>query len=163
MHPMHKGFPDYAAELNATPENIPIKIECKGAKDRFLIRDLRTDQRHWLNKYTSYNGKAYIWLQLGDKRVNSNHNYRRQVWLVPYDVFFRSMFVMVKCYKLKYIPLQLEKGMRLKDESMTVKVLFAQYAMEWMPKLDCWRPNEQHPIWKLPLEISYVKFDGERQ
>ena len=157
IHPIHKGWPDYTAELRAIPYDIPIKVECKGNTDRFKFRQLSREQRTW---WVNYHGVGYMWLQLGDGPVNSTKSNHRQVWMIPYKRFIYICSIMLR--KTGYLYLPLNPTARITSEFLTVPKLFMQYNMEWMPNGKCWRPNKLHPIWDLEgLQTTYAKFNPE--
>lgn len=162
VHPKNKGWADYHSELmikNSHPW--PVKVECKGDRDRFEVSNLRVEQREWLSNYKS---QAYFWLQLGTARVDSSNYMARKVWMIPWPEYLHLEQTVLEQTNVKYIPINLAAAiaanMRFKDYNLTAFSLFCKFEMEWLgTPLNKWRPNRYHPIWNLNTEVTYESFN----
>lgn len=160
IHPLHKGWPDYSAEIPTIHmRNDSIKVEMKAGTDRLNFNQISEDQYKFFNEYK---GTLWLWLQLGDRQVNSTHYMARKVWMIYIHDFLNIKKTIETELKLKYIPMSpaviISKNMRFNKPELSVENIFYNSRMEWMGK-DIWRPNRNHFIWDLiKPEIDYERF-----
>lgn len=161
IHLIHTGFADYHCDVIAKDGRpFPIKVEMKANYRRFELSQIAPEQINFLTEWHELtHGNAYVWLQLGEDKVNSKKTiYPRSAWLIPAPYFFYSMKTVQEKGGVKYIPMNTATANdgRIKDKTLTCNNLFYAYRLEWMgDKL--WRPNKDHTIY-INAKVQYDDF-----
>lgn len=164
MHPFHVGWADYTADIRTIDGPASVKVECKGGRDRFNHEQIKAEQLEWLRNWEDRTGGvSWIWLQLGDEKVDTANAMARRVWLIDLSWFTSTMMLTQEKTGLKYTPLSPEvielNNMRFKETGYAASNIFKRYELEWLGK-KLWRPNVYHPFWHLGLgKRTIVNYD----
>lgn len=131
------GHPDYVILLPP----YGLFIEVKGAAQNFNFNEISPEQREWMNTFSTI---SYVWLFMGDGRVNGRERPRR-AYLVPWEMWLgRESYVKGQGLAgLPYSPHQLAH----RNLGLDCHSILLPFELQWLGTSSCWKIPHYHPLW----------------
>lgn len=144
------GHPDYTVIVPP----FGFFIEVKGADLNFPLDEISEAQRAWMDEFQMV---SYIWLFMGDGRVNGTER-PRKAYLVPWYAWIqieRKLFQ----HGLKGIPYQ-PHSLEHRELGLSAHSLLGRFELQW--DSGKWRIPRRHHFWVGPLADTQTLFYNYR-
>lgn len=142
-----KGIADYHAVVNG----MGLVVEAKAGSERFPFSEWRLNQRAWMRRWEVRSGGiGWIWLALGDERVNAR-NFPRTTFLMPRNVFtdFRRLIRFEGNSKsIALNELAAQHRVLERSNGLWATNLMKDWQLDWTGD-DIWMPPVEHFFWKV--------------